>query len=59
MANVAAGGGTDSRYAGRAFGLRYSDRSRVTLFGGMNNTNARYDRPGENGELAGGKPDQR
>lgn len=50
MANVAAGGGTDSRYAGRAFGLRYSDRSRVTLFGGMNNTNARYDRPGENGE---------
>ena len=50
MANVAAGGGTDSRYAGRAFGMRYSDRSRVTLFGGMNNTNARYDRPGENGE---------
>ena len=50
MANVAAGGGTDSRYAGRAFGLRYSDRSRVTLFGGMNNTNVYNDRPGENGE---------
>lgn len=50
MANVAVGGGTDSRYAGRAFGLRYSDRSRVTLFGGMNNTNVYNDRPGENGE---------
>ncbi|WP_278767186.1 hypothetical protein [Paraprevotella clara] len=50
MANVAAGGGTDSHYAGRAFGLRYSDRSRVTLFGGMNNTNVYNDRPGENGE---------
>lgn len=50
MANVAAGGGTDGRYAGRAFGLRYSDRSRVTLFGGMNNTNVYNDRPGENGE---------
>lgn len=50
MANVTAGGGTDSRYAGRAFGLRYSDRSRVTLFGGMNNTNVYNDRPGENGE---------
>lgn len=34
MANVAAGGGTDSHYAGRAFGLRYSDRSRVTLSAG-------------------------
>ena len=43
--------GTDSHYAGRAFGLRYSDRSRVTLFGGMNNTNVYNDRPGENGEL--------
>lgn len=50
MANVAAGGGTDSRYVGRAFGLRYSDRSRVTLFGGVNNTNVYNDRPGENGE---------
>lgn len=50
MANVAAGGGTDSHYAGRVFGLRYSDRSRVTLFGGMNNTNVYNDRPGENGE---------
>lgn len=50
MANVAVGGGTDSRYAGRAFGLRYSDHSRVTLFGGMNNTNVYNDRPGENGE---------
>lgn len=50
MANASLGGGTDSRYKGQAFGMRYSDRSRVSLFGSANNTNAVYGRPGENGE---------
>ena len=50
MANASLGGGTDSRYKGQAFGMRYSDRSRVSLFGSANNTNSVYGRPGENGE---------
>ncbi|MCM1117396.1 MAG: outer membrane beta-barrel family protein [Pseudoflavonifractor sp.] len=37
MANVEAGYGTDHRYIGRAFGLLYSSKFRVTLFGNANN----------------------
>ena len=39
MGNLQAGGGTDGRYLGRAFGLRFTDFSRLTLFAGSNNTN--------------------
>ena len=46
--NMEAGYGTDKRYKARGFGLRYTDRSRVVLFGGMNNLNEYidYDREG-------------
>ena len=42
-ANVEAGGGpsdgSDWRYKLKAFGMRFSDRTRAVLFGGMNNIN--------------------
>ena len=38
-ANVEAGYGTDDRYKLKGFGLRFSDRTRAVLFGGMNNIN--------------------
>ncbi len=46
--NLEAGYGTDKRYKARGFGLRYTDQSRVVLFGGMNNLNEYidYDREG-------------
>lgn len=37
--NVEAGYGTHDRYLGRAFALRFTDNSRITLYGNMNNTN--------------------
>ena len=39
LGNVEAGYGTHKRYAGRAFALRFTDNSRITLYGSMNNTN--------------------
>lgn len=39
IANVEAGGGSASRYMGRLFGMWYTDRSRVTLLGNVNNLN--------------------
>ena len=36
---VEGGYGTDKRYKGKGFGLRYSDHSRAVLFGGSNNLN--------------------
>ena len=39
MGNIQAGGGTDERYLGRAFGMRFTDFSRLTVFGGSNNVN--------------------
>jgi hypothetical protein len=38
-ANLEAGYGTDDRYKLKAFGLRFSDRTRAVLFGGLNNIN--------------------
>ncbi len=37
--NVEAGYGTHDRYMGRAFALRFTDNSRITLYGNANNTN--------------------
>lgn len=37
MANVEAGGGTSSRYRARAFGLGYTDKLRISVFGNANN----------------------
>ena len=47
-AYVEGGYGTDNRYRGKGFGLRYSDHSRAILFGGANNLNEYidYDREG-------------
>jgi hypothetical protein len=38
-ANVELGGGTDERWLARLFGLRFTDNSRLVLFGGANNIN--------------------
>ncbi len=39
IANAEAGYGTDDRYMGRLFGMHYSDRSRLTVYGIANNLN--------------------
>lgn len=39
LANVEAGGGTHERWLGRAFALRFTDNSRLSLFGNVNNIN--------------------
>ena len=39
MINAEAGGGTNSRYLGRLFAMRYTDNSRVALYGNANNVN--------------------
>ena len=39
LGNAEAGYGTHDRYMGRAFALRFTDRSRITLYGSTNNTN--------------------
>ena len=49
IANAEAGGGTDSRYLGRLFGLRFTKYSRLALFGNVNNINEEQ-RPGTNGD---------
>jgi len=49
IVNAEAAGGTDDRYMGRLFGLRYSDNTRFSFFGNMNNVNE-YRRPGRDGE---------
>ena len=49
MANVEAGGGTDDRYLGRLFALRYTTHSRLSAFANMNNLNDRQ-RPGQGSE---------
>ena len=48
--NLEAGYGTDKRYKTRGFGLRYTDRTRVVLFGGMNNLNEYIDYDSEGNE---------
>ena len=42
-AYVEGGYGTDNRYRGKGFGMRYSDHSRAILFGGANNLNEYID----------------
>jgi hypothetical protein len=53
-ANVEAGGGPseggDWRYKLKGFGLRFSDRTRAVLFGGMNNINETMQYVGESSE---------
>ena len=46
IANVEAGGGTHDRYLARLFALRFTNHSRVSLFGNLNNLNDDR-RPGE------------
>lgn len=49
MANAEAAGGTHDRYMGRLFGLRYSDNTRISAYGNMNNVN-QYRKPGAEGD---------
>lgn len=37
--NTEAAGGTEEKYLGRLFGLRFSDRSHIAVYGNVNNTN--------------------
>lgn len=37
MANVDAGGGIENRYSAKLFGLRFSPRTRLTVYGNLNN----------------------
>ena len=39
MINAEVGGGTSSRYLGRLFAMRYTDNSRVSIYGNANNIN--------------------
>lgn len=49
IANIEAAGGTKDRYLGRLFGLYYTDRSRLSIFGNFNNMNETR-RPGGKGD---------
>ena len=49
MANAEAAEGTEDRYTGRLFGLRFTDASRLSAFVNTNNVNETR-RPGQNGE---------
>lgn len=49
LANVEAGGGTHERWLARLFALRYTPRSRVTLYANANNTHESR-KPGNNGD---------
>ena len=49
IANAEAAAGTHERWMARAFGLRYTDNSRLTLFGNANNVNENR-RPGSDGD---------
>lgn len=49
IANMEAGIGTDNRWKAKAFALRYDEKSRLSVFGNLNNTNE--DRtPGTDGD---------
>lgn len=39
MGNIEAGTGTDNRYTGRLFGMKFSDMERLGIFGNINNVN--------------------
>lgn len=47
MLNVEGGIGTSDRYLGRVFAMRYTNNSRITLYGNVNNLNDSR-KPGEN-----------
>lgn len=47
MANAEAGIGSKDKYLGRLFAMRFTDHSRLTLYGNINNLNDRR-KPGEN-----------
>ena len=49
-ANIEAGYGTDDRYKLKGFGLRFSDRTRAVVFGGLNNINETMDFDAEESE---------
>lgn len=49
LGNVEVAASTSDRFLGRLFGMRYTDNSRLTLFGNANNVNENR-RPGSNGE---------
>ena len=49
MANAEAAGGTEDRYVGRLFGLRFTEASRMSAFVNANNVNETR-HPGQNGE---------
>ncbi|MBQ6210328.1 MAG: TonB-dependent receptor [Prevotella sp.] len=49
LANLQGAAGTEGCYMGRAFGLRYTDHSRLSAYVNANNTNEMRD-PGNNGE---------
>ena len=49
IANAEAAGGTEDRYIARLFGLYYTDRTRLSAFGNVNNVNETR-RPGREGD---------
>lgn len=49
ITNVGVAGGTHDRYLARLFGMRYTDNSRLTIFGNLNNVNESR-KPGSKGE---------
>jgi len=49
IANMEAAGGSEDRYLARLFGLYYTDNSRISVFGNLNNTNETR-RPGSQGD---------
>lgn len=52
IANIGAGRGTNERYTGRFFGLRFASKSRLSVMGNINNMNDSQ-QPGEDiGELS-------
>ena len=49
IANTELAGGTNERYLGRLFGLRFTDHSRLSLYGNINNVNDSQ-KPGQTGD---------
>ena len=54
LANLQAGAGTEDRYAGKAFGQRYTDHSYLNVFFNGNNINE-LNNPGSQGEWSSSK----
>lgn len=62
IGNIEGGGGTKDRYLGRLFAMRYTDHSRLAIYGNVNNLNDSR-KPGENdswspSDLQGGLSEQ-